>query len=532
LLASKASLTKPNYKEALRKFMVIKNLKTKALLWIWASWLVMLISGCGDSSQPVPPPTMAQASNIFESGGQSGVTPFIRFVQFQGTSFDKLASAHFVITPKPGSASKPVDVRYSLAALARRGYANPGSNSLTVPVFGLYAGYQNHLSIEFQFTDESKQALEFDITTPAYADPNAVYDRPTILKKRLAGSDLGFDFFAMKSAYGTPVVVDSDGEIRWVGAEITNSLSSTFLNNGFIVGTPGSTQFSRLEFDGSIQKEALAASNYTNFHHNLDPGKYYLLGNMDAVSSGVANVESIAIEFDSAGRTLKEWDFAALLSDYMLSQGDDPTSFIRPGIDWFHMNSATYDPRDDSLIVSSRENFVIKVDYSSGRLIWILGDPSKYWYTFASLRAKAVRLPPGALYPIGQHATSITSDGLLMLFNDGAPSFNQPIGAPVGESRNYSAVSAYDIDPVSLTAQEVWRFDYGQTVLSQICSSAYEAANKSLLVNYAFVNGGTLARLVGLNASRQVVFDFQYPNTGCSTSWNAIPIPLGSMRFE
>jgi hypothetical protein len=57
----------------------------------------------------------------------------------------------------------------------------------------------------------------------------------------------------MKTTYGTPVVIDSDGDIRWVGAGIANSLSSTFLDKGFIVGTPGSTEFSRLEFDGIFQ---------------------------------------------------------------------------------------------------------------------------------------------------------------------------------------------------------------------------------------------------------------------------------------
>ena len=512
--------------------MATKKFTTNAFIWIAASWLVLLIAGCGDSSPPVPPPTMAQASDIVKSGGETGVTPFIHFVHFQGASLAKLASAHFVITPKPGSASRPVDVRYSLAALARRGYANPESNLLKLPVFGLYSGYKNRVVLELQFTDNSEKIIEFDVTTAAYSDPNARYDRPTILKKRAIGSDLGFDFFAMKSALGTPVVVDSDGEIRWVGSNMTNSRSSAFLDNGFVIGMEDSSDFYRLELDGSIQKKSLASSKYTNFHHNLDPGKSYLLGNMDALLDGIANFESIAIEFNSAGVILKEWDFAALLGDYMRSQGDDPSAFIRAGVDWFHMNSATYDPRDDSLIVSSRENFVIKVDYSTGRIIWILGDPSKYWYTFASLRAKAVRLNAEGLYPIGQHATSITSDGLLMLFNDGAPSVFQPVGAPVGESRSYSAVSAYAIDPVNLTAQEVWRFDYGKTILSLVCSSAYEAANQSLLVNYAYVNGGTLSRLVGLNAKREVIFDFEYPNTGCSTSWNAIPIPLGNIRFE
>src|SRR4029077_11527523 len=137
------------------------------------------------------------------------------------------------------------------------------------------------------------------------------------------------------------------------------------------------------------------------------------------------------------------WDLAAILSAYMVSRGDDASAFVRPGVDWFHSNSTAYDPSDDSIIVSSRENFVIKVDYNTGNIIWILGDPSKYWYTFPSLRAKALTLAPGGLYPIGQHAPSITSNGLLMLFNDGAGSFNQPAGAPAGDTRTYSTVSAY-----------------------------------------------------------------------------------------
>jgi hypothetical protein len=190
------------------------------------------------------------------------------------------------------------------------------------------------------------------------------------------------------------------------------------------------------------------------------------------------------------------------------------------------MNAATYDPSDDSVIVSSRENFLIKLDYSTGRIVWILGDPTKYWYTFPSLRAKALALETGGLYPIGQHAVSITPDGRVMVFNDGYPSLNQPPGAPAGQSRTYSAVSAYSIDAASGNAQEVWRFDYGQTIFTPYCSSAYELPGGSLLVNYAADANGTGARLVGLDAAHDVVFDFAYPTTGCATSWNAVPIAL------
>jgi hypothetical protein len=174
---------------------------------------------------------------------------------------------------------------------------------------------------------------------------------------------------------------------------------------------------------------------------------------------------------------------------------------------------------------------VIKIDYATGAIRWILGDPSKYWYTFPSLRAKALQLPPGGFYPIGQHAVSLTSDGLLLLFNDGAASLNQPAGAPAGTSMSYSAVSAYRIDTAGMTATEAWRFDNGQAILSKFCSSAYEVAGHSLLVDYALADNGAHARLIGVDPAHNKVFEFQYPTTGCNSAWNSIPVPFENLKF-
>jgi arylsulfate sulfotransferase len=237
-------------------------------------------------------------------------------------------------------------------------------------------------------------------------------------------------------------------------------------------------------------------------------------------------------EITDQGAVLNRWDLAAILSAYMTSQGDDASAFVRPGVDWFHNNATAYDRGDGSLIVSSRENFVIKLDYATGNIIWILGDPTKYWYTFPSLRAKALTLAAGGLYPLGQHGISIISGGLLMLFNDGLGSANQPAGAPAGASRTYSAVSAYSIDTASMTAQNVWNFDYGQSIYSNICSSAYQSAGQSILVDYAVADHDTEARLVGLDPDQNVVFDFQYPTTPCNTSWNALPIALDNLNIN
>jgi hypothetical protein len=257
---------------------------------------------------------------------------------------------------------------------------------------------------------------------------------------------------------------------------------------------------------------------------------------IDTISSGVRNIESTLAEITTSGVVLREWDLAAIFLSYMQEQGDNPGAFVRPGYDWLHINGVVYDQRDDSLIVSGREDFLAKIDYETGALLWILGDPTKHWYTFPSLREKSLTLEGGGLYPLGQHAPSITSDGLLMIFNNGLPSFpaNQPPGAALGQALTYSTVSAYSINVANHTAQEAWQFDFNRNIYSDICSSSYESPGKSLLINYSAANQRTRSRVVGLNARHEVVFDFEFanPNSPCSTSWNAIPIPFGDMRFH
>src|SRR2546430_10275330 len=45
-----------------------------------------------------------------------------------------------------------------------------------------------------------------------------------------------FDFFFMKSSLGTPVVVDADGEIRWIGMGVARSMSTLLDETAFIIG--------------------------------------------------------------------------------------------------------------------------------------------------------------------------------------------------------------------------------------------------------------------------------------------------------
>ena len=495
--------------------------------------LGIAICGCSKRNSAVvhSTPTEAQESDIVIGPTTPGVSPFIATVEFEGQSVSDVTAITFNIAPKPNTVSKPVSVTWDKSALVADGYLETGS--IQLPVFGLYDGYQNQVTFQVQFLDDSVQQLAEPIGTQPYTDPTGVYADPVILKARAPGSNLGFNFFVMKSNIGPPVIVDTDGYVRWVIPDFLGNSAVIYTDGRFLIGDGANSTLYSIPFSGntSILPVPFPQPLMQSFTHNIDPGttpNSFLAEFTGTDDLGVSNGD-IVTEFTPTATQpiLQTFDMADILTAYMKKNGDDPTTFVRPGVDWFHINASVYDPSDDSIIVSSRENFLIKLDYQTKDIKWILGDPTKYWYTFPSLRAKALTLAAGGDYPVGQHAVSITTGGYVMVFNDGYGSLNQPSGEPAGITRTFSEVSVYSINPTAMTASQVWKFDYGQSIYSEICGSSYEASGNTFLVDFANSDKLTHARLVGLDSSHNVVFDFQYDQPQpCGAAWNAIPIAL------
>ncbi|HUX44530.1 MAG TPA: aryl-sulfate sulfotransferase [Terracidiphilus sp.] len=504
-----------------------------------ASCLVMGLALCGcssnvTSSSQTQSATYAKHSDIIVAGSQAGVTPFIATAQLSGQSVSQVSSVEFKISPMPNSVSQPVDVTWSMAALSGRGYLQ--NNLINLPVFGLYAGYQNQVNFQITFNDGSVQQLEYQIVTQPYTDPTGVYLSPTILQARAPGSTLGFSFFILKSLLGSPLIVDTDGQVRWVTLGAPSS-AVIFKDGQFVSGNTNEAVVTSIQLDGigSAMPNSLPQPLLSSFTHNIDPGPNGLLAEFNGTDDLGSSIGDIVAEISPMPNQppLQVFDMADILSSYMRNNGDDPTAFVRPGIDWFHVNASTYDPSDHTVIISSRENFLIKVNYLTHDIVWIFGDPTKYWYTFPSLRAKALTLDAGGDYPVGQHGISVTSDGYVMVFNDGEGSLNQPAGESAGISRNFSEVSTYSVNAGAMTAHQVWSFDYGQSIFSPYCGSSYEAPGHTYLVDFATADNMTEARLVGLDSNHNVVFDFQYASpTGCGAAWNVIPIPLENLQIN
>ena len=379
--------------------------------------------------------TQADDTTITISGDTAGATPFISKLTLEVSNTTVLKSIQFAIDPKPGSVTRPLSGTYSNVYLVSRGFEHPPE--IILPVYGLYAGYQNIIRLTYRFLDGSSKQAVTSITTATFDDQGCGYNAPIKLQPRTNSTQLSYDYIFDTSACGdfSPVILDSDGALRWVSPLPTQSAlraSSTFFDNAVYL-TQGS-QLLRVELHGDVSSclQTMATSESINLHHNIDTGKVGLLIDPDTTSY----FESIILEVDSRdGHVLKTFNMAAIISAAMIAGGDDPSQFVfpTPTDDWFHLNGAAYNRADDSLIVSSRENFLICLDYETSAIKWILGDPTKKWYQFPSLRKFALTLAPGSLPPIGQHAPSITFDQSLLLFDNGQ---NQSVsGSSRGSTR-------------------------------------------------------------------------------------------------
>jgi hypothetical protein len=522
---------------------LLSGLRRK-LLWIasaaiLATVLATSLAACGGSEDKgaEDQQTQAEQARIGDARSIRGDTVFVARLNFSLRNYDDLASLAYSITPRPGTYSKPLSVSIDKSWLDRRGAYNALGNRLELPVFGLYAAHVNAVALTASFRDGSTHDFRATVATAPYAGPAQVYAMPDIVTARNRERVPGFDYVLIKNGLGSPVVIDTDGHLRWTGAGLDDSFSSMFGDGIFYIGSQTSPVLHRMDVSGSGSSVRVDAGKYTNFHHELAPGKTGMLAELDAVEGGVARIESIVAEIDVNGNVLKEWDLGRIFSAHMRSKGDDPAGFVRDGVDWFHVNSAIYNPADNSLLVSSREHFVAKLDYDTGTIRWLLGDTAKHWYVnYPSLRALALRVVSGKA-PIGQHSLSITPDGQLLLFNNGLGSLNQLPVAPRGASRTFSTPSRYAIDETAGTAREVWTHeadpDRKRTRLySDICSSVYEGTPGNYLIAYSVLNQRTSARLLAVDSNGRVAFDFAYPTDVCDTVFVAQPLGWSDLKLR
>jgi len=254
-------------------------------------------------------------------------------------------------------------------------------------------------------------------------------------------------------------------------------------------------------------------------------------------------VGDVLCEVSPDGKIVNQWRMLDLLDSYRLCYGSCSEYWRGRGFpdsyDWCHANAVTYDPSDDTIIVSLRtQDCIVKFERTAGTIRWILGDHGNWRAPWSD----KLLHPLGALqWQYHQHDCSVTPSGNILCFDNGnfrATPFNKKL--PPEE--NYSRVVEYAVDEAAMTVRQVWSYGDGpgERLFACFQGGAYRLPRTgNTFVNYGGVctidgvptdnnrDGFCRARLMELTPQREVVFDMWIDASGGDK-----PMPLSSFRSE
>ncbi len=184
-------------------------------------------------------------------------------------------------------------------------------------------------------------------------------------------------------------------------------------------------------------------------------------GKPDAVVYG-----SIIQELDEQKNVVfqwRSWDYIPITDCY-----DDLTS---PALDYIHVNSIDVDV-DGNFLVSCREtSTVLKIDRSTGNVIWYFGGKHNQ-FTFTG--EHAANAPT---YFSFQHDARRIANGDITLMDNG----NQ-------HAPQYSRAVEYAVDETALTAALVWEYRHTPDVFDPAAGSVQRLSNGNTLIGWGNAN--------------------------------------------
>ena len=254
-------------------------------------------------------------------------------------------------------------------------------------------------------------------------------------------------------------------------------------------------------------------------------------------------IGDVILEVAPEGSILRRWAMLDILDPYRLSYGSCSAYWQARGFpdsnDWCHTNAITYDARDDSIIASLRtQDCMIKIDYGSGELKWILGDHGNW----KSPWSEKLLTPVGDVeWPYHQHDCSVTPDGTILCFDNG--NFRAvPFGPKMTPADNYSRAVEFDVDEADMTVRQVWAYGKvpGERLFAAYQGGAFRLPQTgNTFINYGGIciqdgepsgeagNSFTRGRVVEVTSENEVVFDMWL-----GPADENHPQPLSSFRAE
>ena len=318
-------------------------------------------------------------------------------------------------------------------------------------IYGLYADYNNEVIIEYEVDGETISKT-VNIQTEELPDD---FILPTRVEADKENLDNQLYFFTPSSS-GYTCAYDVNGDVRWYLTNYALWKIDRLENGHLLVSTERlvnppyyMTGLYEMDLLGKIYVEYSLPGGYHHDYYEMENGN--LLIASDDFNNAKGTVEDYIVELDrETGEIVKTFDLKNVLN---MSDGksENWTDY-----DWFHNNSVWYDENTNSITLSGRhQDAVINIDYETGELNWIIGDPTnwseeyqKYFFT-----------------PIGedfewqwsQHAAMITPEGYVFILDNGNnKSKIKEEYVPASES--YTRGVMYKIDTDNMTIEQIWQY--------------------------------------------------------------------------
>lgn len=409
-------------------------------------------------------------------------------------------------------------------------FENPALNH-ELPILGLYADTENKIVLKIENSNNFSVQDTLHIQTgslPEFLPTPEI----NVLKEQQMEPGMHFSEVHIGNAgvFDTyPIIFDNNGDIRWL-MNLSNSGSINWPIQFNDDNTFFFTQYKNIwEYDmlGNLKKQ-IQMDGFAGHHEviKIPNGNYIVAVNkfgatMIKNEEEVSSIEDYIVEINPSGNIVNEWDIAEVLDVNRtdLTDGDS---------DWFHMNAIWHDDRDNSLIISGRNQGLIKVNWEN-ELQWIMA-PHKGWgkagryekttettpYLLTAIDAtgtaysKSVQLGDTELtdfsWAWGQHAPMVLPNGNLFVFDNGYNRNFEGYGS-------YSLATEYEIDEENMTVKEVWSYgrNRGNALFSNIISDVDylpETGNRLFMPGIIRSSGEPHSKIVEVTyPNKEVVFE-------------------------
>lgn len=269
-------------------------------------------------------------------------------------------------TDKPLSAKVWVE---SSEDILVKGELPPATNH-RIPVFGLFADTVNKVHIVLSSGEKQVKHLRFDVQTEPLPE-----DMEKFAKVFLKKGAPAYRFYYMSGVdVWFPTVIDARGNVRYYIKKPSKNYGVFHLADGLFLhmdrgvlrpafGVPHSTCAYETDLWGRTRRTFNVKNGMHHDVYEISPHGNLLI----ATSSLVKYCEDVVAEVDRVtGKIIKKVEMDDIITE--------PS--VKDSADWAHMNTVSYQKQDNCVLVCLRNlHSVLKIDWATGKLIWILGDP-------------------------------------------------------------------------------------------------------------------------------------------------------------